>query len=271
MTETVFRNGASSCTDEVVRGDVVVRDGEIAAIDDPGHGQSGIDLEGDWLIPGLVELHTDHLEGHYAPRPRVRWNPVAAVQAHDAQIATSGITTVFDALRVGMDEDTKLEPADMRTLAGAIEEQPAPRPAAGRALHPPPLRGLGARRARELRRLRGRPARAHRLADGPHAGPAPVHLARRLPRLLPGQERHDRRRARGPDRPPAGAGRAVRPAPTGRRSPQMAQARGIVLASHDDATEDHVAEAVDPRRDAGRVPDHPRRPPRPRMPPASRC
>ena len=64
----------------------------------------GEDFEGDYLIPGLVELHTDALEHHYKPRPGVRWNPIAAVQAHDAQVATSGITTVFDAVRVGIDD-----------------------------------------------------------------------------------------------------------------------------------------------------------------------
>ena len=70
------------------------------------------DMAGDYLIPGLVELHTDHLEGHYAPRPKVRWNPLAAVLAHDAQIASSGITTVLDALRVGTDLDDATLPAD---------------------------------------------------------------------------------------------------------------------------------------------------------------
>ena len=79
-------------------------------------------MDGEFLIPGLVELHTDHLEGHYAPRPNVRWNPLAAVLAHDAQVATAGITTVFDALRVGMDEDSELTALDMRKLADAIED-----------------------------------------------------------------------------------------------------------------------------------------------------
>lgn len=82
---------------------------------------AALDMEGDFVIPGLVELHTDHLEGHYNPRPKVHWNPVAAVCAHDAQIATSGITTVFDALRVGTDEDAGLGTEDMRRLADAIE------------------------------------------------------------------------------------------------------------------------------------------------------
>ena len=79
-------------------------------------------MEGDFLIPGLVELHTDHLEGHYAPRPKVRWNPIASVLAHDAQVATAGITTVFDALRVGMDYEADLTIEDMRKLADAIED-----------------------------------------------------------------------------------------------------------------------------------------------------
>lgn len=122
MTETVFKNARIVMADTVIHGDLLVRDGLIAAIDAAGAGGAGEDCEGDWLVPGLVELHTDHLESHYAPRPKVRWNPLAAVQAHDAQIAASGITTVFDALRVGMDEDARITAADMRLLADAIEE-----------------------------------------------------------------------------------------------------------------------------------------------------
>ncbi|MDQ2633983.1 MAG: alpha-D-ribose 1-methylphosphonate 5-triphosphate diphosphatase [Pseudomonadota bacterium] len=121
MTEIVLANANIVLADEIVPGTLVLRDGRIAAIDS-GATRAGQDMEGDFLIPGLVELHTDHLEGHYAPRPKVRWNPVASVLAHDAQVATAGITTVFDALRVGMDEDANLTIDDMRALADAIED-----------------------------------------------------------------------------------------------------------------------------------------------------
>ena len=120
MTETILTNAIIVLADEVVAGTLVIRDGKIAGID-RGPARSGDDMEGDYLIPGLVELHTDHLEGHYAPRPKVRWNPIASVLAHDAQVATAGITTVFDALRVGMDYDADLTIEDMRRLADAIE------------------------------------------------------------------------------------------------------------------------------------------------------
>ena len=52
------------------------------------------------IMPGLIELHTDHLEAHDVPRPKVHWDPIAAVVSYDAQMATSGITTVLDSLRV---------------------------------------------------------------------------------------------------------------------------------------------------------------------------
>src|SRR2546426_12436420 len=53
---------------------------------------------------GSVELHTDHIEAHYVPRPKVYWDPVAAVVSYDGQLATCGITTVMDSLRVWRDE-----------------------------------------------------------------------------------------------------------------------------------------------------------------------
>ena len=244
MTETVYRNGRVVLHDEIVRADIVVRSGEIAAIDDPGPGHAGIDLEGDWLIPGLVELHTDHLEGHYAPRPRVRWNPVAAVQAHDAQIATSGITTVFDALRVGMDEDTKLEPEDMRTLAGAIEES----------------QRHGRLRAEHFIHLRCEVSAPDVLDSfAAFEGDRRVRIASLMDHT-PGQRQFtslDAFRAYYMSKSAMGEAelqdlivrrqaQAEKSSAINRQAiARMARELGIVLASHDDATEDHVAEAVD--------------------------
>jgi alpha-D-ribose 1-methylphosphonate 5-triphosphate diphosphatase len=117
----VFKNARLILAEEVKDGSLTVAEnGLIDGIGSPTD-VDGHDCDGDYLLPGLVELHTDHLETHYAPRPMVRWNPIAAVQAHDAQIACAGITTVFDALRVGMDEDADLRYTDMRILADAIE------------------------------------------------------------------------------------------------------------------------------------------------------
>ena len=122
--ELVLSNARIVLPDEVVLGSVVVRDGRIAEVA-AGAARSGEDMNGDYIIPGLMELHTDHIETHYAPRPGVRWNPKAAVQAHDAQIAASGITTVFDALRCGMDDFADLTGEDMGKLADAIVQSSA--------------------------------------------------------------------------------------------------------------------------------------------------
>ncbi len=119
QTEQVFTNALIVLPNEVVEGSLLVREGRIADIS-AGPVRGGVDCEGDHLLPGLVELHTDNLEGHYLPRPKVRWNIHAALQAHDAEVAASGITTVFDALRVGMDEDAQLGGADMQLMADAI-------------------------------------------------------------------------------------------------------------------------------------------------------
>jgi alpha-D-ribose 1-methylphosphonate 5-triphosphate diphosphatase len=105
----------------VQRGWLAVVDGRIAEIGEGRAPENGLDLDGDHLIPGLVELHTDHLESHYAPRPKVRWHPLGAVLAYDAQIAASGITTVFDSLRAGSDPDGSGLGPELMQLAAAVE------------------------------------------------------------------------------------------------------------------------------------------------------
>lgn len=98
-----FLNGRLVLADEVIDGSVDVQDGRIAAIDSGlGIGQVGAyDLEGDYLMPGFVEIHTDNFERHLMPRPKVQWAETPALLAHDAEVAAAGITTVFDALGVG--------------------------------------------------------------------------------------------------------------------------------------------------------------------------
>lgn len=118
--EQVFSNARIVLEDSVLHGSVQIRDGLIADISQ-GTSRSGEDLEGDYLLPGLVELHTDHLETHFSPRAGLKWNAIAAIQAHDTQIAGSGITTVLDCLRMGSGEEGGFARGEMRELANSIE------------------------------------------------------------------------------------------------------------------------------------------------------
>lgn len=102
--ERCFVNARMVLADEVIEGSMQLRGGRIAAIDSAASGAAlpgAIDLEGDYLLPGLVEIHTDNFERHLMPRPKVHWAELPALLAHDAEIAAAGITTVFDALGVG--------------------------------------------------------------------------------------------------------------------------------------------------------------------------
>jgi alpha-D-ribose 1-methylphosphonate 5-triphosphate diphosphatase len=102
MTETILANALLVLPGETLAGQVRLVGGRIAEIAagtavPPG----AVDCGGDLVMPGLIELHTDNLERHIEPRPKVDWPHAAAIIAHDAELASVGITTVFDALRVG--------------------------------------------------------------------------------------------------------------------------------------------------------------------------
>ncbi len=105
LPETIFANARVVLADRVVdRGWVALAGGKIAEVGEGRAPAGSVDVEGDLVMPGLVELHTDHIEAHYVPRPKVYWDPVAAVVSYDGQLATCGITTVMDSLRVWRDE-----------------------------------------------------------------------------------------------------------------------------------------------------------------------
>jgi alpha-D-ribose 1-methylphosphonate 5-triphosphate diphosphatase len=102
--------------DEVFTGVIRVEDGVIRDLErGTTTAREAEDWDGDYLLPGLVELHTDNLEKHLAPRPGVQWNTDAAFVIHDAQVAAAGITTVFDALVVGSRLNIGLRGRDLQT------------------------------------------------------------------------------------------------------------------------------------------------------------
>src|SRR6201996_3910684 len=118
-SDIVIGNARVVLADRVIeRGWVAFADGRIAEIGEGNPPAGSEDAHGDLLLPGLIELHTDHLESHYVPRPKVYWDPIAAVVSYDAQLTTSGITTVLDSLRVWREDGAE----DVDGRAGVLAE-----------------------------------------------------------------------------------------------------------------------------------------------------
>ncbi|PWC44327.1 alpha-D-ribose 1-methylphosphonate 5-triphosphate diphosphatase [Azospirillum sp. TSO22-1] len=124
MTGTlVLTNARIVAEDEVFLGTVYVEDGRVAGL---GRGAArvpgAVDCEGDCLVPGLIELHTDNLERHVVPRPKVRWHAGSATLAHDAAMASAGVTTVYDAIACGdiMEGSDRL--ANLQAMVDAVTD-----------------------------------------------------------------------------------------------------------------------------------------------------
>ncbi|WP_282370665.1 alpha-D-ribose 1-methylphosphonate 5-triphosphate diphosphatase [Pseudomonas sp. PS02290] len=119
LNEQILTHAKIVTAEQVFTGTVVLRDGLISEIDDSiSQLSQAQNLNGDYLLPGLVELHTDNLEKHLSPRPGVDWPSASAVMSHDAQIIAAGITTVFDALSIG---DVNPKGKRMQQLPGMVD------------------------------------------------------------------------------------------------------------------------------------------------------
>src|ERR1700735_4727412 len=118
-SETVIGNARIVLADRVIEhGWITFADVCIAGYGEGDAPDGSEDAGGDLVMPGLIELHTDHLEAHYVPRPKVYWDPIAAVVSYDAQLTTSGITTVLDSLRVWREDGAE----DVDGRAGILAE-----------------------------------------------------------------------------------------------------------------------------------------------------
>lgn len=122
--QTCLANARLVLPDRIMTGSVTLGGGLIEQITEGDRVPDGAeDMDGDFLCPGMVELHTDNLERHIQPRPKVDWPHKAAILAHDAELAGCGITTVFDAMRVGSFTERKHHAGEYaRSLANELLE-----------------------------------------------------------------------------------------------------------------------------------------------------
>jgi len=245
MSEIALTGCRIVTPDDVVEGSLLVRDGMIVAVD---HGRSAVagalDCGGDFILPGMIELHTDNLDKHIAPRPKVHWPAESAVVAHDAQIATAGITTVFDSVSIG---DVNHSSDRLRTLTDMVQ-------------------GLTSCQQQDMLRIEHF---LHLRCEISHAGLLPhlTHLAEtpslRLLSLMdhtPGQrqfadlaqyENYYKNKYQLSDSELEAfiircrADRAEHGDANRAAVIELSQRRGIKLASHDDATPAHAAEAAE--------------------------
>ncbi len=117
----IVTNARLVLKDRVIKGTLVIEADRIASIDTrPTSVPGADDWQGDYLLPGLVELHTDNLEKHLEPRPGVRWPAMSALIAHDGQISSAGITTVLDAMSVGDFDEQSVRARGLRETASAL-------------------------------------------------------------------------------------------------------------------------------------------------------
>lgn len=243
MNEQILANACIVLRNETVRGSLRTSNGRIVSIHSGGtSAPNAQDLDGDYLLPGLVEVHTDSLERHVMPRPRVVFPMQGAVQAHDAEIAAAGITTVFDAIGVGdsydegfrsRDQSALLEVLDRLEAAGALRadhyihvrcELPAPN---ARELFEP---FVAHRRLRLISLMDHTPGQ-RQWSDIEHAR---IYYTGKKGWS---QAKFEQEMNIAPER------QALHAAPHRAWFAQFAREHGITLATHDDTTAAHVDEA----------------------------
>ena len=100
--QTILTNAIVVLPDATLHGTLVIRGNTIADVQPHrSSAPAARDMDGDYLIAGIVDTHTDNLERQVLPRSLARWPSRSAMVAHDAQCAAAGVTTVFDALCLG--------------------------------------------------------------------------------------------------------------------------------------------------------------------------
>ncbi len=115
--------------DAVIDGGVRIAGEQIAAVGDidadtdtvtDAGTDTVIDADGRLVLPGLVDIHGDDIEGHLYPRSGARMKTEMALASADRANVAAGITTKFHAISFELDEEADRSPQLAATLTDAI-------------------------------------------------------------------------------------------------------------------------------------------------------
>lgn len=227
---------------DAVHGTLVCEDDRIVEVSSQ-HIAAGDPLGGDYLIPGIVDIHTDNLERHFFPRPGVDWDPISAAIIHDGNCLSVGVTTVFDSLSIGSWSGKEARRIDnLKTLVDGLDQ--ADQSGLVHANHfihwrcettnpflPELFEAVADHRLTHLLSVMDHTPGQRQYPDlekhfqrwREHSGLSEAETRKRYEELVENQKYHS-----GPNR---------------ELIAHEAKVRGLALASHDDQLEQHVAEA----------------------------
>jgi len=108
----------------VLQGSVRIEGDRIAAVGpdvDPTRGDDTVDADGQYLLPGLIDLHGDDIEGQLQPRNGARMDTAMALGAADRSNVAAGITTKYHAIAFENDPEEGRTTELAAELTEAIE------------------------------------------------------------------------------------------------------------------------------------------------------
>jgi len=125
MKPSLLTNARIVLPHAVVEGTIAIAADRIVEIMPDRHFAEGVDLHGQWLIPGVIDLHTDYLEKEINPRPKTDFPLPIAFHMMDQRALACGLTTVLGAVRFSNDHgaDSSRRTRYGLDLAEAYEEQ----------------------------------------------------------------------------------------------------------------------------------------------------
>lgn len=122
MNSHLLTNARIVTPKENFTGSVEIENGIINSIIKDKFYSEGIDLKGQWLIPGCIDIHTDYLEKELYPRASAAFPLPFALHFMDARAAACGITTVFSAVSFSDNEEKNRSLSEAMELSRQIDQ-----------------------------------------------------------------------------------------------------------------------------------------------------
>ncbi len=108
MTRHILSNATLVLPHRTVNGSIVIAEGRIEDVQPERSYAEGIDLHGQYLTSGVIDIHTDYLEKEIHPRPDANFPLALAFHLMDLRAIGCGVTTVLGAARVSAETDGPL-------------------------------------------------------------------------------------------------------------------------------------------------------------------